>query len=175
MSWQRGDRHARRRTVRVAVLVIATASVATAVVVAALLLVEPESDIGTAQSTHSPCTSSRVVDQSLGALVADCQALWAIHAREGLDDIVGVEGTANDPTFDPTGAWGHTNQLHRWYGVIVSEGRVIDLTLHGISPDSWPDLLALTGLRGLSVYCVSGSIPRELADLESLERLTMGS
>ena len=125
--------------------------------------------------TGSPCTSPRVVDQSREALVADCEALWAIHSSEGLDDVVGLEGTANDPTFEQIYAWGDPNPLDDWYGVSVTDGRVTGLTLHGISPDTWPDLLALTELRHLTVYCVSGPIPPELADLRNLETLGLVS
>ena len=122
-----------------------------------------------ASSTDSPCTDSIVVEQSLGDLVADCEALWAFYMNQD------SKGGLGD---DPDTAWSHTNPLQNWLGVTVTEGRVahLRLTILDIPAVNLSAQLGnLTGLRelNLSKMQLSDMIPDSLRGLTNLEVLVL--
>ena len=67
-----------------------------------------------------PCTFPAVVDQTLEALVNDCEALWAFYQSQD---------TKQRIDSDPATAWSETNPLHNWRGVTLADGRVAGLVL----------------------------------------------
>ena len=114
----------------------------------------------------SPCTSPTVVDQSLKALVADCEALWDFYESQDLGIWEDIDWIARS----------RTTPIEHWDRVTVAEGRITGLELglergYKLSPQ----LGALTGLRQLSSCTVYGPIPPELGNLTELEELDFRS
>ena len=129
-----------------------------------------ESAAVSAAPLGSPCALSAVVDQALGALVADCDALWA--QRRALSDAAALVRA-------PAGAWGDQNPITAWRGVTVTAGRVTELDLSGLGlagPPA-PELGALGALTGLDLSnnSLSGPIPAELGNLGALVELDLSS
>lgn len=137
---------------------------------------EPEQTIQAPTTTQpapepiegQPCTFPEVVDPTLGALVADCEALWNLYslldARQQLES-------------DPATAWHETNPLRNWKGVTVADGRVTELRLDkmdlsGELPESLEFPTSLKYLD-LSHNEFTHVIPADIANLTSLAYLDL--
>ena len=115
------------------------------------------------EPAESPCTSPVVVDQSLEALVADCEALWVFTSQDTWQE-----------------SWGRANSLQDWHGVTVTDGRITGMDICGVVgtiPAELGNLINLQHLDLSSEYLcfshLSGSIPPELGRLTNLTRLDL--
>ena len=115
----------------------------------------------------SPCKSPVVVDQTLEALVADCEALWGFFKGQESMKPIGSQRS---------NIWGDTNPLEDWDWVFVTEGRVTGFNiadLDSIDPEVrlTADLGNLSGLEFLSACGLYGSLPAELGKLTNLKEI----
>ena len=121
---------------------------------------------------ESPCTSATVADQSLEALIADCEALWDFY-RFHRSQLGGFH--------DSVSAWGPDTTLGDWRGVTLTEGRVTALDVE-FEPDGEiaDSLGSLTALERLVLVTPAegpgwlGPLPEWLGNLTNLEVLRMG-
>ena len=127
----------------------------------------------TRTAAESPCTSPTVVDQALEALVADCESLWAFYRLQDSEWPFAP---------GPSSAWNSRNPIQDWRGVIVSDGRVTQLTLHRLDLSgtiTGDPLHNLTRLKKLHLIGPSegsqlgGAIPVWLGDATSLRELLL--
>ena len=72
---------------------------------------------------ETPCAQAAVVDQSMAALVSDCDALWA--QRRALTGAAAIADA-------PAGAWNDRNPITAWRGVAVTHNRVTEVDLAGL-------------------------------------------
>ena len=115
----------------------------------------------------APCSSPAVVDQTLDALVADCEALWNFYRSQDFAALLDSRGWT----------WNHTTPLQDWVGVFIRDERVTGL--HGLSfAPYWArlthhlgDLSALEDLFDLCGF--TGPIPVELGNLPNLRHIVI--
>ena len=114
-----------------------------------------------------------MVDQALEALVADCESLWAFYRLQDSEWPFAP---------GPSSAWNSRNPIQDWRGVIVSDGRVTQLTLHRLDLSgtiTGDPLHNLTRLKKLHLIGPSegsqlgGAIPVWLGDATSLRELLL--
>ena len=126
------------------------------------------SSSGSGATSATPCASATVVNQSLAALVADCEALWAFY--RALTDKGAID-------YIPTTAWSGTNRMQNWRGVTITDGRVtlLDLSGYDLSGPIPAELADLTNLTHLNLQRndLSGPIPAELGNLANLTHLNL--
>ncbi len=90
--------------------------------------------------------------------------------------LVALYNNTDGPNWSNNSNW-LSGYVETWHGVIVSEGRVIDVILNdnalsGVIPSEIGDLTALESLQ-LYNNSLSGSIPAEIGNLSSLTILSL--
>ncbi|MXZ18236.1 MAG: hypothetical protein F4Y81_08430, partial [Rhodothermaceae bacterium] len=119
------------------------------------------------------CYSPASPSWAQGSLEKDWKALVALYNATDGQNWTKKDNWSTDLTTPPT-----AQELDSWYGVTVTDGRVVQLklsynSLTGPIPSSLGNLLELEELD-LEVNRLSGAIPSSLGDLSKLEELDLG-